>query len=363
MARKLRVPMLISLLLLGLVALTVRAGERTISINGDGNAVWFISGETTLVMNGFDLASFGVANPAFIDRVSIAVDTPVADAPVDVVIYEDANGGSPADARLVGRTSASITQSGVFTAVFPTPVQVSQRAVWVGFYLPVNFRFVADTSGSSVLTYWAWTSGGTFDLNNLASAAVLGPSDGSSPVNIQLNGKARISFEVSSSAAGAALTLLPGTVALPTNVPAGPFGGDLSVMVAFPTCQTLLYDSADERITYQDRINLHCNPANTTFIPPAPQGYNTRSITYDVFIFDDRGNLQSGRLQFPITYCLRPDPADLNTAVMAVAWGAPRTWRVQPTQRFGDLICADLRRTGTIGYLVPNGQPTATPSF
>jgi len=363
MARKFRVPILIAALVLAVAGLTVRAGERTISINGDGNAVWFISGETTLVMNGFDLASFGVANPAFIDRVSIAVDTPVPSAPVDVVIYEDANGGSPVDSRLIGRTSVSITQAGAFTAVFPTPVQVSQRAVWIGFYLPVNFRFAADTSGSSVLTYWAWTPGGTFDLNNLASAAVFGPSDGTAPVNIQLNGKARISFEVSATASGAALTPLPGTVAVPTNIPAGPFGGDLSVMVAFPTCQTLLYDSADERITYQDRINLHCNLANPAFVPPAPQGYNTRSITYDVYIFGENGNLQAGRLQYPITYCLRPDPADLSTAVIGVAWGAPRTWRVQPTQRFGDLICADLRRAGTIGYLVPNGQPTATPSF
>ncbi len=363
MVRKIRVMLVMLILVLTLAALTVQAGERTVSINGDGNAVWFVSGEASLVMNGFDLASFGVANPAFIDRVSIGVDTPVSDSPTEVVIYEDANGGSPVDARLVGRTSVVIAQSGVFTAVFPTPVQVTQRAVWVGFYLPVNFRFVADTSGSSVLTYWAWTPGGTFDLNNLASAAVFGPSDGSAPVNIQLNGKARISFEVSSSAAGAALTPLPGTVVVPTNVPAGPFGGDLSVMVAFPTCQTLLYDSADERITWRDRINLHCNPGNPIHVPPAPQGYNNRGLTYDVFIFDDTSNLLAGRLQYPITYCLRPDPADLNTAVIGVAWGAPRTWRVQPTQRFGDLICADLRRAGTVGYLVPNGQATATPSF
>jgi hypothetical protein len=354
---------LVLTLLSALVVLTVRAGERTISINGDGNAVWFISGESTLVMNGFDLASFGVANPAFIDRVSLGVDTPVPGATTEVVIYEDANGGSPVDAVLVGRTTVTISQAGVFTAVFPAPVQVNQRAVWVGFYLPVNFRFQADTSGSSVLTYWAWTPSSTFDLANLSSAAVFGPSDGSAPVNIQLNGKARISFEVSSSAAGAGATPLPQPGVVPTTAPGGPFGGDLSVMVPFPNCQSLLYDSADERVTYLDRINLHCNLANPLYNPPAPQGYDSRAVTYDVYIFGENGNLLSGRLQFPITYCLRPDSADLPTAVIGVAWGAPRAWRVQPTQRFGDLICADVRRSGTIGYLVPNGQPTATPSF
>lgn len=357
MKRNMRLSLTIMVLIALTVVLSARAGERAISINGDGNAVWFITGEQTLVMNGFDLAAFGVANPAFIDRVSIAVDTPVAGASAEVVIYEDANGGSPTDARLAGRTTVQITQAGVFTATFPTPVQVTQRAVWVGFYLPVNFRFVADTSGPSVLTYWVWAPNATFDLANLASAPVIGPADGSAPVNINMNGKARISFEVSSTAAGAAST----PAAIVPTVPAGPAGGDTSVLVQFPNCANLYYDSADEFITYGNDFDAFCTLRPILEAPVSPQGYDRRGTLYDVYFFRTGGNIQAGRLEFPFTLCLRPDPVDLSTAVIGVGWGGPRRWRIQPTQRFGDLVCADVLRAGFVSYFVPNGQPTATP--
>jgi hypothetical protein len=349
-------------MLLGL-ALTVQAGERSISINGDGNAVWFITGENTLVMNGFDLAAFGVAQPAFIDRVSIAVDSAVAGAPVEVVVYEDANGGSPVDARLAGRTTVTINQAGVFTAVFPTPVTVSQRAVWIGFYLPVNFRFLADTAGTSVLTYWAWTPGAAFDLNNLASASVLGPADGSAPVSINMNGKARISFEVSASAAGAASTPgAAGTPALTVQQQPGPAGGDLSVMLPFVNCPLVSYDTADEAISWREDLNTHCSIVANFNASPSPLGYDRRGTLYDIVYFRSGGVVVIGRLDYAVTHCIRPDAADLPTAVLGVAWGAPRVWRIQPTVRIGDLVCADLRRGGNLSVFVPNGQPTATPT-
>jgi hypothetical protein len=350
------------LMVAGAAISSVSAGERAISINGEGNDVWFVSGEATLIMNGFDLAAFGVGQPAYIDRVSIAVDTPVAGAAAEVVVYEDANGGSPIDARLAGRTSVNITQAGVFTAVFPTPVTVTQRAVWVGFYLPVNFRFLADTSGTSVLTYWAWTPGAVFDLTNLSSAAVLGPSDGTAPVNINLNGKARISFEVSTTPAGAAATPIVGGT-LVAQQP-GPAGGDLSVMAAFPLCPQVSYDTADEAVSWGNDMNTHCTTLTNTYLsPPSPQGYDRRGALYDIVFFRSFGNVQYDRLDFAVTHCIRPEPADLPAAVIGVAWGSPRRWIIQPTQRFGDFICADIRRGGNLSYFVPNGLVTATPTL
>ena len=65
---------------------------------------------------------------------------------------------------LAGSQQVDITQAGTFTVTFTTPVQITQPVVWVGFNLPVGFSFAADTSGTSVLTYWAWTSGGTLRL-------------------------------------------------------------------------------------------------------------------------------------------------------------------------------------------------------
>ncbi|MCC6613555.1 MAG: hypothetical protein IT320_08760 [Anaerolineae bacterium] len=339
-----------------LVPLAVSAGEQTISINGDGSAVWFVSGEQTLVMNGFDLLSFNVALPATIDRVSLAVDTPVPGSAVEVVIYEDANGGSPVDATLVGRTTVDIQQAGTFTATFPTPVTVTQRALWVGFYLPVNFRFLADTSGTSVLTYWAWTPSSTFDLANLSSAGVLGPADGTAPVNINLNGKARISFEVTSSP-----NATPGTpVAVPTQQ-TGPAGSDLSVMQTFPNCGQVLWDTADEFVTFRNDLDAYCTIEASWKSPASPQGYDRRGDLYDILFFRSGGNVLSDRLENQVTFCIRPAAADLPTAVIGVAWGSPRRWRIQPTLRFGDLICADIRRGGSLSYFVPNGLPTATP--
>ncbi|MDX2160547.1 MAG: hypothetical protein SF162_04395 [bacterium] len=319
------------------------AGETILTVNsGSGNTSWFITGEPTLVMNGFDLRNFGVNVPAVIDAVTISVEAG-STSPVTLVIYQDANGGSPVDAQLIASQNFTINAAGSFRAVLTNPVTVTQPAVWIGFLLPVDFRFFADRSGSSVLTYWAWTPGGLFDLNNLGSAQVFGPADGSAPVNLNLNGKARITAEITGSDAGGYAVQSAGAV-----------DANLAVMQPYSLCQNLLWDTQDETISYQDRVNLHCQLLTNTFLAPAnPPGYVRRGELYDIVLFKDDGVVAAQRLNVGVTHCVRPAAEDLATAVLANAYGAPRAWRILPTQRFGDLVCAEIRFGGNISYFVP----------
>lgn len=338
-----RLFVVVLLCLLMLTALSISAQEQTLSLNGDSqNAVWFISGEASLVMNGFDLNAAGIALPATISAVSISVETPTPGTAVDVVIFQDANGGSPVDAALAGQTQVDITQAGVFTVNFPTPVTVSQPAVWVGFYLPVNFEFLADTSGSSVLTYWAWTPNGRFDVTNLASAQVLGPSDGSAPVNIDMGGKARISLEIA--AAGEGVNAVAQTI--------GAADVSMSVLQTFAECQALQWDTADEYVSYRDNLNVHCREVSSQYVAPAPEGYTRRGVAYDMQFYQQSG-IVSGRLPIAVTHCIRPAAEDLDRALVGNAYGFPRTWRILPTQRYGDVVCAEIRRGGNLAYFVP----------
>lgn len=331
-----------AVLILLMATTGVLAGEQTLSINGnDQNAVWFVSGEASLILNGFDLNHFSIALPATIDQVSIAVDQAVPGQAIDVVVYQDANGGSPVDATLVGRTTVDITGPGVFTATFPTPITVTQAAVWAGFYLPVDFQFLADTSGTSVLTYWAWTANGRFDLANLSSAEVLGPADGTAPVNINMNGIARISLGITG-----------GQNTTPTVGQTVGSNADLSVLATYPVCQALLWDTADERVSLADEVNLHCREVTTQFAPSNPLGFVRRGPLYDVLIFKPNGVVPQ-RLDAAVTHCIRPPAEDLASAVIGVTVGAPRTWLLLPTQRFGDLVCAEVFRVGNISYFVP----------
>lgn len=338
-----RLFVVVLLCLLMLTALPISAQEQTLSLNGNSqNAVWFISGEASLVMNGFDLNAAGIALPATISAVSISVETPTPGTAVDVVIFQDANGGSPVDAALAGQTQVDITQAGVFTVNFPTPVTVSQPAVWVGFYLPVNFEFLADTSGSSVLTYWAWTPNGRFDVTNLVSAQVLGPSDGSAPVNIDMGGKARISLEIA--AAGEGVNAVAQTI--------GAADVSMSVLQTFAECQALQWDTADEYVSYRDNLNVHCREVSSQYVAPAPEGYTRRGVAYDMQFYQQSG-IVSGRLPIAVTHCIRPAAEDLDRALVGNAYGFPRTWRILPTQRYGDVVCAEIRRGGNLAYFVP----------
>src|SRR5215211_1873372 len=147
MAKK--VVILMILCVIGIV-LPVSAGTTVLSNNsGSGNAPWVINGEASLVITGFDLNSLGIQRPAVIDKISIAVQTPVSGSTATAVVYQDANGGSPSDATLAGSQQVNITQAGTFTVTLTSPITVNQPVVWVGFYLPVGFEFLADTSGTS----------------------------------------------------------------------------------------------------------------------------------------------------------------------------------------------------------------------
>lgn len=334
-------------------AMSLQAGERVLTNNsGDASAPWFISGEPTMILNGFDLSAQGIALPAVIDRISIAVEAPVPGQPIDVVVYQDANGGSPADSTLAGTTQVDITQAGTFTVTLPTPITVTQPAVWVGFYLPVDFRFLADTSGTSVLTYWAWTPGGRFNINSLASAAILGPSDGSAPVNINLNGKARITAEITGAGGVSGTPAAPG--ATPVQVAGAQTNANVGVLVQIDACTNALYDTADEIVSYRSALNVRCRISPEFVAPSNPLGYLRRGQLYDIQFYEQNNGIAStDRLRIAVTHCIRPDAADLDRALIGNAWGSPRVWRILPTQRFNDVVCAEVRRGGNLAYFVP----------
>lgn len=372
---------LVGVLGMGFSMFRLEAGERVLSNNqGDASSSWFISGEPTLVMNGFDLTPLQLQLPAVIDRVSIAVESPVSNVLVDVVVYQDANGGSPVDAVLAGRTQVNINQAGVTTVTFPTPVTVTQPVVWIGFYLPVDFRFLADTSGTSVLTYWAWTSGGRFDLASLASAQVLGPADGTSPVSINMQGVARITAEISGGASTAqgtpgtpgtpTATLDPTTVFL-TGTPASvvtqivPVGNvDLSVLRVYPpACDTLSWDKADVSVSLRNGVSPVCTAVWPGLAAPSPLGFVRRQMLYDVTFYNASGAVVTDALSQPVTHCIQANPADIDMAVVGLAYGSPRRWEMLSTLRVGDLICAEVRRGGNLSYFIPGVEtPTPTPT-
>jgi hypothetical protein len=359
---KLKAALIVTMILLmTFVVAPAAAGDRVISINDNSpDAVWFISGEPSLVMNGFNLQSLGVSLPATIDRVSLAVQTPVANTPIDLVIYQDADGGSPSNATLAGRTQVTINQSGVFTAALPNPVVITQPAVWVGFYLPVDFRFYADTSGSSVLTYWAWTPGGTFDLNTLSSAAVLGPADGTAPVNINMGGKARISFEIVTGSGDGAVgsPAAPGTPLVTQTT--GSDQANLGLLQGYVDCPEGFYDTADIAISYDYSVGPTCRSVPVWNAPLTPPGYIRQPPLYDITFYRDNGQPITDRLDIAVTHCIRPAAEHLSVAVLGTAYGTPRVWRILPTQRFGDRICAEIRRGGSLAYFTPISAFTGT---
>lgn len=340
---------------ISLLSLPVNAGDKLLSNNTTtGNSVWFVSGEPSMVLNGFDLTRFGVSTPASIDRVSIDVDTPVPGAPIQLVIYQDANGGSPVDATLVSQTQVDIRQSGTFIAQFSSPVTINQPVVWVGFYLPIDFRFRADTSGSSVLTYWAWTQGGRFDVANLSSAQVLGPGDGSAPVNINMNGVARITAEITPLSGPSVVSNVPIIQAVPSDTP------DINLMRQYDGCLTLRYDIADVQVSLRDSIDLFCREIWPGFAPRTPDGYIQRQLLYDIIVFDDNSNVIQ-YLDYKVTHCIEPFPDDLNYAVVGWAQGTPKKWIMMPTVRYGNLVCAEIDGSGLMSYFIPVVRPTPTP--
>ncbi|MEO8611629.1 MAG: hypothetical protein ABI690_27265 [Chloroflexota bacterium] len=360
--RKLLIVLVLAVLMLLLSTFAVTAGNRVLSNNsGDASAPFFVTGEQTLVINGFDLTPLALGLPATIDKISIQVDTPVPGAAVTAVVYQDANGGSPVDATLIGQQSVNIVQPGLFTVTFATPIQVTAPVVWIGFYLPVNFKFQADQSGTSVLTYWAWTSGSTFDLSKLSTAGVLGPANGTSPVSLDMKGIARITGEITGS--GVAPTTIPLTPGTPgvsgapgviTTIVAPASSEDLSVLRVFPpACDTLLWDSADVGITYNGSISVRCTAIWPGYAPAAPLGYERKQLYYDLTFYNDKGNVITGSLPQPVTHCILANAEDIDRAVIGLAWGSPRTFEILTTLRVGNLICAEVYKSGGLSYFVP----------
>lgn len=342
MPRNLRWILMPVLLMALVVGFGAQAGDVVLTNNsGTTSTRWFISGEPTLVMTGFDLQGKGVSLPTRLDKVSINVRRAMPGNPVEVVVYQDADGGSPQNATLIKRQTVDITTNGVYTVTFDAPVSVTQRFLWVGFYLPVDFEFFADTAGSSVLTYWAWTPGTVFDLNNLASAQTFGPADGSAPVNINMQGNARITAELITGSG----TSTPGTTDpdLITQIVGDP-NTNLDPLVRYRECQSVAYDNDDVVLTYRDSLDFYCKVAPGFLSPATPEGYVRRGLLFDVFVFGAPAGAEF--IEFPVTHCINANEDIRGSAVLGVAYGAPRQWEILPSVRFNNRICAEVKRMG-----------------
>jgi hypothetical protein len=339
-------------LMLGAATLTVvQADTATLSVNrGTSSDTFFVSGERTLVINQFDLNQFGLTPPITIDSVTLFVAKAMPQTPVDVVIYSDKDGGSPSNAILSRRESVpDIGQTGEVTIRLAAPVTVGDRFIWAGFYLPVGFEFLADRQGSSSLTYWGWTPESTFDVNNLSTAQVLGPGNGTAPVNISMGGVARITMGVTFSGQSVISSL-------PTSTPQirqiqGEAGVNLAPMVAYPNCQTLFYDSADLVQTYRSGITVHCRLIEREQAEDNVNGYARRGPLFDFYVFGVPAGIPP--LPYEITHCIRPREDQIATAVIGVKHGAPRAWELLPTVRYGDLVCAEVEYTGFLSVFTP----------
>lgn len=343
----------------------IEAGNTTLNNNsGATSSSFFVDGEPTLVMNGFDIGSLSSDGEVVLDVVTLAVQQPVIGQAVQVVIYEDANGGSPIDATLRYQTQVFIETGGTAFITLPEPVRTSAPVIWVGFYLPDGFRFFGDDSGSSVLSYWAWSPGTTFNLADLSSAQVFGAADGSEPVGINMGGVARITAEV---------TLLnesglsgDGTndQGLPVGVQIDGGSGDLSLLNNYPFCgDRLLYDSQDIEFSARQRFTTHCRVdlgafspgtfVNADDLPATVSSYERRGFFYEVFVNGETAPGSSEEMLVPVTHCLRPEQGEVPTAVIGVGYGAPREWEILPTVRFGEWVCAEITHAGFLSYFVP----------
>lgn len=360
-------------MLVAIFGATTTSAQSLTLINNSGttSSSWFIDGEPSLVMNGFDLSPLNVTYPITIDAVTIAIQQAVPQEAVQVVIYEDGNGGSPVDATLLYQTSATISTAGVARIPLPNPPSTNAPVLWIGLRLPVGTRFFADEQGSSVLTYWAWTPGSTFDLANLGSAQVFGPADGSEPVGINLGGVARITAEISQASGGTGTSgnAIGGLAQqIPSNSSAA-----LNVLESYPYCgESLFYDPQDIEVTARGAFDIFCRAdlgnfspgtiSNEGALPAIASRYERVGPLYEVFVFGDfkADPSDSEKLVVPVTHCIRPDSRDLDTAFLGVGYGAPRAWTILPTQRYGELVCAEVTHQGFLSYFVPRTESIET---
>ena len=334
---------------------------------------FFIDGEPSLILNGFDLGAAGISLPADISALGIAITNPIPGVPIDVVVYEDSNGGSPEDSVLVGRNQVFINSAGNLRVPFPEAVRVNSSIIWVGFYLPVGTRFAGDSSGSSVLTWWAWKEAGTFDVVSLANADVLGPANGSEPVGIDMGGVARITAEITPvdfipEPGDLTIANFPIGVQLVNDQPA-----DLSSLRNYTYCgDAISYDSADlgsagNAFTIECRADVFQSAAGTFInINDTPSDITTFErvgYLYDLKAYGDyqvEGGPFATELRVPVTHCMRPEQIHLETAVIGLRFAQPGNWKILPTVRFGDLICAEVEHEGLITYFIPRNGTEAT---
>ena len=338
------------------------AGDMIISNNrGAENEVFFVNDEPSLVINGFDLTPYTPQLPIALDAVSISVARAAPGINIDLVVYQDANGGSPIDSTLVHRQSVQINSAGVQRIVLNEAAIITEPVAWVGFYLPVGFRFHADASGPSVLTYWAWAPGSAFDISSLANAPVLGPGDGSEPVGIDMQGVARINVELRPlfhQEMGSA-TLLGSQLVAESEQ-------DTALMQGYPYCGDLFHDAEDIAITSRASFTIHCGVAAEFEAPTILEHTDERLLDvqraghlYKIeaqIPQDQRVEGAVNTLPVPVTHCLRIAPGDLERAVIAEARGIPETWHVLPSVRFEDLVCAEVTTASYLSYFLPRGE-------
>lgn len=350
------------LLLLGialvLLSQPANAGEIILSNNSGADSAWFsIEGEPSLVINGFDLGPYALSYPTALDAVSISVNR-VTGEPMDLVIYEDANGGSPVDATLVYRQQVTINRTGFIRIILDQAAIVSEPVIWVGFYMPVGFRFNADQSGSSVLTYWGWTPGSRFDISDLSSAVTLGPGDGTEPVNISMEGIARITAEIRE----------PFFEEMEREVLVGKQfvdedQTDTTILQEYDYCGDLLFDPEDINISGKASFSINCRVSQEFDAPT-----NVAQPSGEILDVQRAGHLYKlephispeehvhgaiATFPVPVTHCMRIQKIDLERAIVAEARDIPERWYVLPSVRFNDIVCAEVTHGSYLAYFLP----------
>lgn len=95
--------------------------------------------------------------------------------------------------------------------------------------------------------------------------------------------------------------------------------------------------------------------SNEDELPADVPTYERRGFFFEVFASGDyqADPENSELLKNPVTHCIRPEQIDLDVAVIGIGYGAPREWEILPTQRYGEMICAEVTHQGFISYFVP----------
>ncbi len=349
-------------LMLVLASQPAIAGDTIISNNsGAEDQVFVIEGEPSVVINGFDLAPLGIDFPTALDAVTIYVNRAVPGVAMDLLVYQDANGGSPVDATLIHRQQVSINSTGANRIILEQAAIVTEPVVWVGFYLPIGFSFYADTSGPSVLTYWAWKPGGTFDVNLLSNAGILGPGNGSEPVGIDMGGIARITAELRTPFMEERdNTVLVGKQFVDDS------DQDTSILETYPYCGDLYFDPEDINISADGLFSIECGvnrefEAPTSIVQPSGEmldvqraGHLYKLVARIPEELHAPGAV--GDLPVPVTHCMRIQSGDLEAAIIAEARDIPERWNVLPSVRFGDLVCVEVTHASYLSYFLPRSE-------